>query len=125
MPKQANSNEPDAEVTRRAVKEIEEHYIELLTERGSYMQRCRSIRDRIKGVYESAAESGVPRKELRGVIKQRALLRRADAVPEQFEPDQRELFELLKSQLGDFGQTPLGQAALARAQAETLDSLTH
>lgn len=101
------------------------HYEELATERGEYMQRCKQIRERMAEEYDLAADRGVTRRVLRAKVKEFLAQEKLQAIRESLEDDDRSEFDQLTEVLGDFGGTPLGQAALDRAKDrdETLDEL--
>lgn len=108
-------NSPTDEEVRDAVAAIEACYGELLSERMAYMGRCKQIRQRMSGQYDIAAEKGIPRKALKLKVKERELERKIDALTEDLEPEEQDSFEMISAKLGDFANTPLGQAALDRA----------
>lgn len=109
---------------RSIVGRIEENLADLLSERGGYMQRCRVIREAITGIYDEAKDAGIPKKELRALIRTRELERKIEQTRADLEADEQATFEQLAEALGDFGNTPLGQAALDGARhGEALDSL--
>lgn len=111
----------DQEKVKGIVSQIEGHLGDLLSERGAYMNRCRGIREAITSVYDDAKAMGIPKKELRAIIRTRELERKIEQTREDLEADERETFEQLSEALGDFANTALGQAAVRRGSA--LDSL--
>ncbi len=107
-----------------AVKNIEERYQDLASERGTYMLKCRRIREGMANDYEAAGNRGISKKLLKKIIKERELERKIDALTVDLEPDERSELEMLVEKLGDFGNLPLGRAALARAEGkQTLASV--
>ena len=126
----SGTNGIDGAVAKRFIGEIERCHEELLTERGSYMARCKNIRERIKSWKDLAHDAGIARKALNTYLKERELLAKIDALTEDFEDDEIEQVDLLKAALGEFGDTPLGSAAVQKAEArkdkasKSLDSLT-
>jgi hypothetical protein len=117
------ANAPCTEDVQAAVRKIEACQEELLSERGAYMQRCRQIREGIGAAYDAAKDKGILKKQLRALVKERDCERKLHAVRADLEADEVEHFDLLKEKLGDFANTPLGQAAVARAADDTLDKL--
>lgn len=107
---------------QRWVDEIERHHETLASYQGEYMARCRSVRELITGCFDAAKEAGIPRVELRAVIKERQLLAKLEAMREAMEPEQRETLDQIKHALGMIADLPLGEVALARSEA--IDSLT-
>ena len=57
----------DASVVKSLVGRIDGYFDDLESERGSYMRRCRSIRESIGAVYDEAKARGIPKKELRAL----------------------------------------------------------
>jgi len=124
MAQPAKGNGFDQATLQAIVGKIEGNLADLLSERGAYMQRCRVIREAITAVYDDAKEHGIPKKELRAVIRTRELERKIEQTRADLEADEQATFEQLQDALGDFGHTPLGQAALDGARrGEALDSL--
>lgn len=117
MARKANetTNAPDSEDVQAAVKNIELHYEELAHERGVYMQKCKRIREKMANDYEVAGNRGISKKLLKTIIKERDLERKIDAITLELEPDERSEREMLVEKLGDFGQLPLGKAAIDKA----------
>jgi len=109
-------------VAQRWVDEIERHHETLASYQGEYMARCRSVRELITGCYDAAKDAGIPRAELRAVIKERQLLAKIEAMREDMEPEQRETLDQIKHALGMLSDLPLGETALKRSDA--IDSLT-
>jgi hypothetical protein len=65
--------------------------------------------------YESASNRGISKKLLKKKIKERDLLRKVDGLITDLEEDERSEYDMLSEKLGEFADTPLGAAALARA----------
>ncbi len=112
----------DKTKTERFVKEIERHFETLASYQGEYMARCRPIREAIAGCYDAAKEAGIPRKELRAVVKERKFLKQIEANRAKLEADEQETLDQIKFALGMLSDLPLGEATLARSNA--VDSLT-
>jgi hypothetical protein len=119
MARKANQaiNTPDDEDVKAAVAAIEHGLADLASERGRYMSLCKKIREIMAGDYEDAANKGVPKKLLKKIIRERELARKIDALVLDLEPDEASELDMLKDKLGDFVATPLGSAALQRAEA--------
>ena len=109
----AQSNTPTSEDVQNAVRSIEQRYTELATERGAYMQRCRRIREDMSSNYDAAGLSGISKKLLQKIIKERELERKIAGLTDDLENDERMELEMLVEALGDFGELPLGKAAIA------------
>lgn len=119
MARKANEqiNTPDDEDVKAAVSAIEHGLADLASERGRYMNLCKKIRDMMALDYEEAANKGIAKKLLKKMIKARELERKIDALVIDLEPDEASELEMLQEKLGDFIATPLGSAALQRAEA--------
>jgi hypothetical protein len=111
-----NVNSPDDVDVQAAVKNIEERYQDLASERGTYMLKCRRIREGMANDYEAAGNRGISKKLLKKIIKERDYERKIDALTADLEPDERSELEMLVEKLGAFADTPLGQAAVAKAE---------
>jgi hypothetical protein len=120
MARKANeaTNSPDDEDVKVAVKNIEERYADLASERGIYMQKCKRIREGMANDYDTAGNRGISKKLLKKIIKEREYERRIDALTLDLEPDERSELEMLVEKLGEFANTPLGAAAVARADGK-------
>jgi len=112
MAKEAQANEPSAEVIREAFEEILSHEERLEAARIEYMNTCRAIRGEIKTVYDEAKEAGVKKKVLKAKVKQHSYLMKADACRTDLEADEQNEFDLIVQKLGGLAELPLGLAAL-------------
>jgi hypothetical protein len=79
------------------------------------MSRSKVIRARIADDYSEASDKGISKKALKVIIKERALERQIDNLHAVLEPDEASEVAMLVEQLGDFGNTGLGAAAIASA----------
>ncbi len=116
MAKKANEavNSPESDDVQAAVRNIEDHYADLASERGSYMLKCRRIRESMAADYERAGNQGISKKLLKLIVKERELERRIDALALDLENDERSELEMLMEKLGDFATLPLGIAAVEK-----------
>jgi len=89
---------------------------ELATLKGEYMQRCQGPRGRIKSVMAAAKEAGVNTVAFRATVAKHRAARKLHARLENLEADDRHAFDVIQEALGEFGDTPLGAAALDRAR---------
>ena len=89
------------EALARHVRDIEE----LLDER-------KTLNDRIKEIYQAAKEAGFQTPILREIIRERKL-------DDEVRADRYALLDAYRRALGMLADTPLGQAAMARAEADT------
>ena len=104
-----------AEHVIEAVETIEKLYGDLLVEKTTYMSKCKTIRKIMADEYDTASDRGISKKLLKAKIKERDLERKIDSLTEDLEDDERSEYQMLSEKLGEFGDTPLGKAALARA----------
>ncbi len=117
---QPGSNGFDPKVLKAFVADIDRHNATLASYTGEHMKRCRDVRDLITGVYDRAKDAGIPKKELKAVMKVRDLEKKIAAARDACE-DNGETFDQIRHALGDLADLPLGNAALDRAKA--IDSL--
>lgn len=90
MAKPANaSNQYDPDVVNSLLKKIDGFDDDLASEKGSYMSRCRNLRESIKAVYDEAKTQGVPQKELRVLVKIRKHEKSATKLYNELENDQQ------------------------------------
>lgn len=112
----------DADVLKRFVGEIERHHDQIASYKGEHAQRVKSVQEMISDIYDRARDAGVPKKQLKAVIRERDMLKKIEALREDMEPEQAETFDQIKHALGMLADLPLGEVALARSEA--IDSLT-
>ena len=79
------------------------------------MLDCKEIRQEQRELLDAAKERGMNKRALRAHLKERALLRKAEEVRDKETPEVQDELDLLRHALGVLGDTPLGQAAVARA----------
>jgi hypothetical protein len=118
MASPATENEPSAEHVQEAVNALEKLDADLLVEKMAYMKRCKDIRKIKADEYDSASNRGISKKLLKKKIKERDLKRKVDGVTKDLEEDERSEYQMLSEKLGEFADTPLGQAALAAAKPQ-------
>jgi hypothetical protein len=115
MANAATANEPSGEHVKQAVDAIEKLDSDLLSEKMAYMNRCKQIRKIKADRYDHASDQGISKKLLKKKIKERSLTRKISDLTKDLEQDEVSEYEMLSEKLGEFGDTPLGAAALARA----------
>jgi hypothetical protein len=106
------TNGIDKDAAQAFVDQIERHMADLLSERGSYMARCRGIREAITGVYDDAKGQGIRRNSLKTLIKERGLERKIIELREALEADDKDNFILLVDAVKGLEGTPLGEATV-------------
>lgn len=96
MAKPANAtNDFDPIVVNALLGKIDGFDADLMSERGSYMSKCRNIRENIKAVYDDAKAQGVPSKELRTLVKIRKHERKSVELFNELEADQQQALAML------------------------------
>jgi uncharacterized protein (UPF0335 family) len=106
----------DPALLKGYVERIDNLKDEMASAKGSYMKTARECRDAINDVLTEAKDKGIPKKELKAVLKARDYTRKADAAREDLEGDAQDTFDAIAHALGLFADTPLGQAAMQAAQ---------
>ncbi len=118
---EATPNSPSEKHVQDSLKAIEECYTELATERGKYMAKCRKIRETMSSEYDTAGNRGISKKLLKKIVKERDLERKIAAITADLEEDERSELDMLMEKLGEFANTPLGQATIAHVAAHAGD----
>jgi uncharacterized protein (UPF0335 family) len=118
-----HSNGYDSKQLEGYLSEIARVDDQLASLKGDYMQRCRAPREQIKEILDSAKEAGINMVAFRQVLAKHRDTRKQDRRIADLEADDASAYELMLQALGEFGDTPLGKAALDRAKDDTLDSL--
>jgi F0F1-type ATP synthase membrane subunit b/b' len=109
------SNGIEADLVQPFCDRIENLMDQLATEKGEYMQRCKSIREDITLVLTEAKDAGIPKKAFKAVIKTRELEQKLEAIRDDLEAEQQETYDQIRHALGDLADTPLGGATLSKA----------
>jgi hypothetical protein len=123
MANPATANEPSVEDVQGAVDGIEKLYGDLLSEKMAYMSRCKIIRKMVADKYDHASDQGISKKLLKTKIKERGFIKKIEGLTADLEADEKSEYQMLSEKLGEFGDTPLGAAALKKADGK--DSSAH
>lgn len=116
MTQSKQTNGIDPEVGKSYVSRIERLEGEIESERGKYMAAAKRIREDIKTVISEAKDDGIPKRALKSIIATRKLDRKKAKIENGIDDiDDQAAFEQLKEALGDYADTPLGEAALDNA----------
>lgn len=94
------SNQVDKEALSTAVKEILEVESAIESDKGSYMAKCATNREKIKEIKQGARDNGVPTKELNAVLKRKKLMDQVEAVVSNMDEDEAELVDQMELALG-------------------------
>jgi hypothetical protein len=89
---------------------------ELATLLGEYRQSRKAPRTRIKNAMAMAKEDGINLTAFREVVAARRAKRAQERRVADLEPDDLADYEEVQRALGEFGDTPLGAAALSKAK---------
>ena len=112
------TNTIDPARLKKEVARIEEAIAAKESHKMGYVEKCKPFNERVANAYEMGAKAaGIPMAVLKATIKQRALQRKIDGIPEKFEDETRETFEMVSQALGGFADTPLGKATVNAAKA--------
>jgi F0F1-type ATP synthase membrane subunit b/b' len=103
------------------LQEISKQDDELDTLRGSYMAECKGPRGAIKEIMDSAREAGVNMKAFRELLTKHRADRRHEKRVAGMEADDAAALDEMIASLGDFVDTPLGGAAVARHPGSSLN----
>lgn len=115
MSQSTQTNGVDQEKVKSFVSRIDNLNDEIASEQGSYMKRCRELKDDIKDILEEAKSAGIPPKVLKAVLKARDLERKAEQARDDLDNEDQDIFDNIADALGVFADTPLGAAAVAKA----------
>lgn len=111
-------NRANADEMASFIDKFEELEKEVLREKMTYMERCRRIREQQKELLDDAKGQGLPKNVVKAVAKARELERKAQALMEDLEDDQQQIFKDIREALGDYADLPLGAAAVEREAAQ-------
>jgi uncharacterized protein (UPF0335 family) len=100
------------------VERIETLNRDLASEKGEYMQRCKTVREDITAVLSEAADAGITRKTIKTAVKVRALERKAAEARDSLKDlADQDMLDRIRLALGDLSDLPLGKAALGEGEA--------
>jgi len=127
MARATGSNQFDAEQISRFLDAIDREDDTLLTLASDHMAKCKGPRARIRDTMKAAKEAGLNMASFRTVVAQHRSERKIEEKIAKLEEDDHADFLQMKEALGEFLDTPLGQAAVDRhpaARSEDLDNLS-
>lgn len=112
----------DRAILSQFVKDIDRLKGEIESRKGAYMAWCKSQRELINDVLDRAKDAGIPKKELKAVLKARDLEKKIEKIREDLEEgDAADTFDMIREALGDLAGTPLGRAAMGEGADEDAD----
>ena len=109
---------PENEIAERArpfLREIEELLDRLESRRGEYMAVCKSLREDIRGVYDSAKDRGVSTKPLKTLVKNNALARKIERHVADLDIDEAAIYSHLAEAMGELGVAAARRAGFSPA----------
>lgn len=110
-------NRASAEEAGSFVDQFEEFEAEIASERGTFMAKCRAIRERQKELLDDAKSQGVGKGLVKAIAKARELEAKAAKIRDEMEDDDKAFFIDIRKALGDdYSALPLGAAAVAREE---------
>lgn len=116
------TNQYDRTILNSLLKKIDGFHTDLESERGSYMSRCRNIRESIQGVLEEAKAAGIPQKELRTWIKIRTNEAKTSKLYHELEPDQQQNLQMIAEATEKVRDLPLWRASFEDHGTKTDDT---
>jgi hypothetical protein len=116
--KSDNPNTITEEKVEPYIRKIESFLVELASERGAYMARCRALKDEVKGVYEEASADGISRPAFKKAVDTFQLQRKINAIRSELEADTLEVYDQIVTAVEGLEGLPLGDAALERETRE-------
>jgi uncharacterized protein (UPF0335 family) len=125
MTQREGSNGYDGDQLKGYLQEIEVADNDLLSLKSDYMLKCKGPRAQIREIMAAAKEAGCNMTALREIVADDRVRRRRERRIAELEADDLADYEEMERALGDYGSTPLGEAALKRAKAneDALDNL--
>jgi hypothetical protein len=113
----------DRQMLEHLLTDIDDADERLATLKGEYMANCKGPRQDIAAVFEQAKDNNIPVRAFKTLVKNRRLDRKITNNTAQLEADDAENYDKLVTDLGDFVDLPLGQAALRRAKPGSQESV--
>lgn len=92
----ATHNGYDPAKVGKFVGDIEKIMAQMESEKGSYMARMKGFREDISAIYDEAKDAGLPKKEMKAVVKARELERKVEKLRDGLTDDQQDAFDLLR-----------------------------
>jgi hypothetical protein len=111
-----NGSMPPADTLEKYMGRVRQLYADLEDERTKYQNIAKEIRADIGDLIAEAEGAGIPSRAFMAVIKYDRLRDKLDQVRGDLKPSEAETFDQIRLALGGLADTPLGRAALARAE---------
>lgn len=103
----------DAKAVKSFIERVESIHAEIESEKGTYMRKCKELREDIASVLDEGKDAGIPKKLLKAHIELRKLELRKESIVENLSDDDASDFEVMADALGEFAKLPLGMAAMS------------
>jgi hypothetical protein len=97
------------------ISEIEGFHTQLAEMHAQYMARCKGVREDMKATFAAAKDANLNIRALKAIIKRRALEKKIDKIPANFDEDETEIYGQLVDAFGALGE------AAARAAGFDVD----
>jgi hypothetical protein len=119
------TNGYDGEALKRFLKSIDKQHDELDKLKSEHMSNCKGPRGKIKETMKAVREAEINMPAFRVELKKHLEMRKHEKRVAALEADEADALQLIEEALGEYADTPLGQAAIARskkgASAENLN----
>jgi hypothetical protein len=109
------SNGFDGDQLDKYLDQIHDADDELVALKTEHMRACKVPRGKIRSVMTQAKAEGLNMAAFRAVVAKARAERKVDQTIAELEADDKADFEAMQAALGDYGSTPLGEAALKKA----------
>ena len=106
------------------LKELDVQFDELDSLRSAYMIECKGPRGQIKEIMASAKEAGINMKSFRAIVRKHSADRRHDKFLQGLDIADLSDYKSMEEALGPLLDTPLGQAAVKRAEESEIQPAT-
>lgn len=116
MTEPGKSGAVDPKKVKSYVDRIEAIKEAIASEKGEFMASCKQHNEDIADILEEAKSNGLPKKALRSVVKTRELEAKLEAIRDELDEDLQDTYDNIRHAIGDLAETPLGEAALRRAE---------
>jgi uncharacterized protein (UPF0335 family) len=83
------------------------------------MLDCKEITGQNKLLFDEAKEDGIPKMQLKAIVKLTKLERKTEKVRDDMEVEDQDTLDQMMHAMGMLADTPLGQAAAAKAHPDT------
>ncbi|MGL4442992.1 MAG: hypothetical protein ACRCU1_05165 [Alsobacter sp.] len=107
-----NSRSYDGEALAQAIETIRAEEEAIKAKMDAASKACEAHRNTIKVTKKALVESGFPSEVLAVLLRKDKLQRKIERIDENLDDEQKDQFQSMEEALGDFLDSPLGQAAV-------------